>query len=37
MINYEDITLEQIEFINADVICDGDKKQVIIEGTDEVE
>lgn len=32
MINYDEITLEQIDFIkDADVICDADKKQVIIE------
>lgn len=38
MINYNEITLEQIDFIDADVICDADKKQVIIqERTDEVE
>lgn len=31
MINYDEITLEQMDyFIDADVICDADKKQVII-------
>lgn len=31
MINYDEITLEEIEFIkDADVICDGDKKEIIL-------
>lgn len=31
MIKYENITLEQIEFIkDADIICDGDNQKVII-------
>ena len=31
MINYKDVTIEQMYyFIDADVICDADKKQVII-------
>lgn len=37
MINYEDIRLEQIDYIKAIVICDGDKKQVIIEEGEEDE
>lgn len=31
MVKYEDLTLEQIDFIrDTDVVCDGDKKEVIL-------
>lgn len=33
MIKYEDLTLEQVEFIKSvDVVCDGDKKEVVLVG-----
>lgn len=31
MVKYEDLTLEQIDFIrDTDVVCDGDKKEVML-------
>ena len=37
--SYDELTLEQIEYINnTDIICDGDKKEVtLIERSTEVE
>ena len=31
MINYDEVTLEQVDYIDGDVVCDGDKKQIILE------